>query len=290
MAGKVVQTPTAQLYDLPIIGDDFAKVGRIIDMWSDPCKPTAEIWVYGFFQAFPTLFISLVKPELIDVNIHKGSHKSRRGKKFRMRPNAIFRDSLINIPVPNWRVFRIYEWSQRIGWYFLVADATETFAINWISTAYMWTGCTTGLQPYASLDNDFVLGHTQINGEFLPMNTTAVHDMTPLTSGAEVEFPGFYRASFNMTYQPYAVPSQSSLPERTELVYTPAGGAPIGIAPGETYTSTIGMKGTSGQGAVILCESGDRFQLRTYGAEGYFRSFGTMSVSNINNDPIAPDP
>lgn len=291
MSYKVVQTPTAQLYDLPLIGDDLANIGRVIDMWADPCKPYAEIWVYGFFQAFPTLFISLVKPELIDVNIHKGSHRPRKGKRAKFRASAIFRDALIEVPVPDWRVFRIYEFGQRIGWYFLVADATENFAINWISTAYMWTGCPGGLSPYAIFTNNHTPVGVNITPNAMLIQNPLSHRMDIQPFYAQIIDPGFYRATFNMVFSPWGAPVENSMPEMTWLAFWPNGGSPQPLAPLETYTAGGSKKGASGSSAIQGCEAGDRFLIYNQGSkDGHCWADGTFEVSNINNDPIAPDP
>lgn len=138
---------SAQPYDLPIIGDAIAKTNHIIDLWSDPCAPSAEVWAYAFFQSIPTFIISVTKPELIDVDIRHKGRKPRKGKKLRFVGDVLFRDNIVTVPLPRWVPFRIFEWTQRLGWYFLIADATADLAINWMSLAYQWTGCDTAQSP-----------------------------------------------------------------------------------------------------------------------------------------------
>lgn len=147
MAPKYVTKPGPWYFDIPIIGNDFSKIGRAIDLYATPCSPTAEIWVYGFFQAIPTLVATLVKPELIDLKIAHRGRRQRKGKRMKFIGGLIFRDAVLEVPVPRWVVFRIYALGQRIGWWFLVADALEDFSINWMSMAYEWQGCTPGPVP-----------------------------------------------------------------------------------------------------------------------------------------------
>lgn len=136
-----VKTPLAQAFDIPIIGDDLSKVNHIIDLWSQPCLENAEVWAYALYHAAPTLLVSILKPELIDINIKHPGRKETKGKKMRFFPVWLTRGTIFEIPVPRWQVFRLFEFSQRIGFYFLVADATEDFVINWTSMAYQWQGC-----------------------------------------------------------------------------------------------------------------------------------------------------
>lgn len=138
---KVIKTPEVQVYDIPIIGRDIAKIGKIVDLFGSPCAPRAEVWAYAFFQAVPTFIVSLIKPEIIDINIRHRGRKNRKGRKLKIIPHLIRRDAILEIPVPRYAVFQLAEMAQRVGWYFLVMDATMDFAINWMSMAYQWTGC-----------------------------------------------------------------------------------------------------------------------------------------------------
>jgi hypothetical protein len=217
MPYQVLQTPAYGWYDLPFIGDDVTKIGRVIDLYSDPCKPSAEIWVYGMFTAIPTLFVALTKPELIDINIKHRGGKPRKGKKYRFKVGDIFRDALVEIPVPRWVVFRIYEWGQRIGWYFLVADAVEDFGINWISMAYKYAGCATPFLVYANYQNNHVIQSSSLTpaSRRFVWNLQGVSQISCTATTAQLIVDGTYRVTWTCQFSPYDVPSQSQMPFTT---------------------------------------------------------------------------
>lgn len=217
MANNISYPPGAQQYDVPLIGGDLAKIGRIIDLFAEPCKPTAEIWVYAYFQALPTLFISILKPELIDIDIPHRRGKPRKGRIGRFIAAQRFTEQLITIPVPRWVVFRIYEWGQRIGWYFLVADAFENFAINWMSTAYRYNGCQTPTQCWGVGTTT----HTLTGSGIAPWPRATFFTSN---SGVNMNFPGNlfapaltgkFRITYDMSFEPYIVPAQSEMPYAT---------------------------------------------------------------------------
>lgn len=154
MSGHFVAPPKSPFSDVPVIGPWIAKIGRIIDLWGNPCSPSPTIWVLAFFQALPTLLISPIAPSATDYLIRRvgfggGGFHSRRSKfKFdvfefeqleQQRPSA-----------PEWLVFELGKWGARALWYFAIADATIDFIINWESLAYQWAGCHAPGSPWAS--------------------------------------------------------------------------------------------------------------------------------------------
>ena len=48
-----------------------------------------------------------------------------------------------------WQHFRVFDFTERIGWYFIVVDKTTDFLVNWASMAYQFSGCTVADAPYA---------------------------------------------------------------------------------------------------------------------------------------------
>lgn len=185
MASTPIVFRKPQTFDIPIIGDQLAKINHAIDLWANPCMPNAEIWIYGLFHSVPTLAISLLKPEIIDLNIEHRGRKPRKGKKLRFIPDILFRDALVEIPVPKWHVFQVYEFSQRIGWYFLVLDATTDFVINWQTMAYQWQGCQeVNPPPYFIAEIPAASSMTGFtDGWFpLPWGFTTQHRIVPLTN------------------------------------------------------------------------------------------------------------
>jgi hypothetical protein len=290
MVTHVRKSPRAQLYDLPIIGDDLAKVGRVIDLYAAPCQPNAEIWVYGFFQALPTLFITLTKPELVDIDIKKGGHRPRKGRKARFRASAIFRDAIIQIPVPRWVVFRVYEWTQRVGWYFLVADALEDFALNWVSMAYMYNGCEVPQLAYCNRLNSHLLQGSSTTPQFrrFVWNTAAVSNVGQNSTVTRLILDGDYLVNWTCEFQPWAIPSQSQLPLTTMLVVDgqPAEVGELGHRPdGTAYAS----------GSAIVTRFGPPDPVLQVGgvwadANKVCWQDGTWTVSRTRDTALGPDP
>lgn len=284
------QTPTAQLYDLPIIGDDLANIGRVIDLYAVPCKPDAELWVYALWHAFPTLFIALTKPELIDINIHKGSHKPRKGRRVKFKADALFRDALIEIPVPQWKVFRVFEFSQRIGWWFLVADSLEDFAINWISMAYEWKGCQATQLVYSTCSQTDEAQGSSLTpaSRRLTWHVDAASNITATGTDVILLLNGDYRVTWSVTFKPWHDPSVSQMPFTTYLVIDDTV-----VEVGETYTDQDNNQVASGS-AVIHHFGPPNTVLQIHGAwqdaEKFCYSDGHWSVDLITNNELGPDP
>lgn len=155
------------VYDLPVIGPWTAKTGHVIDILSTPCAITPTVMIKAAWHATPRLLIALTKPDRYDLVTKRwgGGHKRRSKRRFKVI------DELVSeIPVPKNKIsaaiFNLGNWAQRIGWYMLVVDATETFAIEWTSAAYQWSGCQTPGAPYCNMN---IVGH----GPMLPYEAGA---------------------------------------------------------------------------------------------------------------------
>lgn len=290
MVAKHVLTPTGQLFDLPIIGDDFAKIGRIIDLYAVPCSPDGIIAVYGFFQAIPTLFVTLAKPELIDINIKHRDGKPRKGKKYRFTAQDVFRDALIEVPVPRWVIFRVYEWAQRVGWYFLVADALEDFAINWMSLAYKYNGCEGDFPPYATFNNVNVLQPAAVGA--WPMNwfVTGANKIHLAPPQVRIQYPGNYDVSWRVTTSPWT-PNETSIPYNFALFVTDSQSTRA-ISQGETGTDPLTGHGqNSGHVRIFATEGNEIFDLRSLSTkDGYYFSTGILDVTFTDFAALSPDP
>lgn len=220
MAVSIMTTPSYQHYDIPLIGGQATKIGRIIDLWTAPCNVTPQINAFAFFQAIPTLLWSAVKPEIIDTNI-VDSHRHRKKKpRPRFDVHDIWRDNLIDIPLPRWAIFRAAEFLDRVGWYFLIADATEDFIINWVSTAYLYVGCRLPYDAYAYRTTSGSLFFINNNGMTIfslwggseVKNANITNQWCQLLVGEEC------RGTVNLVTRPWVVPSQAGRVDSIELV------------------------------------------------------------------------
>lgn len=290
MPWNVLTTKQPQVFDIPIIGDDFAKIGRAIDLYAVPCFPSAEIWVYGFFQAIPTMFLTILKPELIDISIRHRHGRPRKGRRYRFIAQAIFRDALIEIPVPRWVVFRIFEWGQRVAWYLLVADATETFAINWMSLAYKYSGCTAILNAYSHNAASSTLQGSGGSGNAL-LTWPISNGQLNFNFSAGNPIPavnGVYRATYTVKFTPYHIPAQSQLPNSLTIV----------VGNQQFYKATAYESGfnerTATMGGLVDVLSAPRPRFAVQGAwsnpNKFCRSTGTFNVDRIGAEDLEPDP
>lgn len=142
---------------IPIVGDDIYQVGQVVDIIATPCSPEPVIMVQAFFAYTPQLLWSILKPDTEDLllNRFKVRHKRNRVKNFRL--SAL--DVSIN-PKPGNElaaVFKSIKFKERIGWYFLVADATTDFLVNWTSMVYEWSGCPVSGAPGATISTSVPL-------------------------------------------------------------------------------------------------------------------------------------
>ena len=290
MGYKIAKTPAQQFYEIPLVGDDLQKIGHIIEVYNSPCSPDAEIWVYGLFTAVPTLYASLTKPENIDINIKHGHGKPRKGKVGRFLSEFVFRDALIEIPVPRWVVFRVWEMGQRIGWYFLVADVSEDFFINWMSAAYTMQGCKLPFLHYArykTLPDNVVQG---VAGQHSGVGMTLVEasglDVQPNTFkiSSEGHFRVTWQVAFDFDYivGPQALPDQIFLFDHSTQLPVDGGAVTqgdLGKAQ-QSWSAFIENSATSGP-----------FSLQAgFSQSGFCHIAGVMSVDETLDSQLGPDP
>lgn len=278
--------------DIPIIGGHYAKIGKIIDLYATPCQPTGIIWVQAFFTGIPTLFISLVKPEFIDISARHSRRRNKPGRKFRFRAADIFRDAIVEIPVPRWVPFVIYEWTQRIGWYFLVADATEDFAINWMTTAYLWEGCRTPQDAYCYAEGGPTLAHIPASGivNYSTWQTKAVHNVNQTGVWHQPITGTDYHCATQVSASPHPVFKPPGSLGGIELINFDTG---LPLASGTAGDSYDGRREASASKAVLKRSGFPRIAVRMTGTTGYIllhperNFFSTIvgAVQGINPDP-----
>lgn len=290
MVYKVSHLPKPFLQTLPFIGDDIAKIGQIIDIYATPCSPTPTIWVLAFFTAIPTAAYSLLKPQLIDINIKHRRGKPRKGKKFKFTAGMLVRDAIIEIPVPRWVPFTVYEFAQRIGWYFLVADTAEDFTINWMSTAYKWNGCQADFLEYIYWKGEHLLTGTAgtPTPRILPSTLQAVSRIEAAPGHFGLIIPGTYRCTWTVTFEPYEVPAQNLQPYTTYIQNLTDGQV---VEIGEVSNADPDHATASGS-VIITLESG-RADFAIVGAwtgSGFCYCDLQIAVDRLDKNALSPDP
>lgn len=148
---------------IPVVGHDIYQVGQIYQILSQPCDIDPIIAVQGFFTYLPTLIWQLVEPDPVDFYLERGGrrHKRKRYKKGKLSPADWYQ-----VPEKgglSWAVFRAGQVAQRAGWYFLVADATTDFVLNWVSLTYSFSGCSNPFATYAIAYDGYPLPIEPVN-------------------------------------------------------------------------------------------------------------------------------
>jgi hypothetical protein len=134
---------------IPVIGNSVYNVGQVYRTVSIPCSPDPVVMVQATFAYAPTMIWALIKPEPLELAYERAGRRHRRVR--RRRFNAV---DFIQLEAPRagtagWYMFRVAQFGERVGWYLLVADATTTFAVNWTSMVWEWSGCQTPATGYA---------------------------------------------------------------------------------------------------------------------------------------------
>jgi hypothetical protein len=288
---RIVKTPQPGAYDIPFIGEHLAKIGHAVDIWNTPCTPTVEIWVYALWQAIPTAYISLVKPDDWGFEIIHHGGRAGKGKHWVFKVLNPFPENYINVRVPAWRVFKLNALINRVQYFSLVADIIEQGAINWMTLAYKSEGCTTENLEYLNASQ-----HHQLNGSssgpgqtVLVWGTDAESRISWDSQQCIIRFPGKYRIGWSIYFTPYEVPGLGEVPIGT---YVFVDGQPYDV--GEMAYGEDGTKFTSGS-FMIDHDGGSpnpKITIVAHWADGtgYCWGEGTFTVYNTGNNDLEPDP
>lgn len=139
--------------DIPLVGGTIYHAGRLLDIWATPCSPSLVIGVEAFFAYAPTLIWGIFAPGKRDAITDGigGFHRIKRNGRFKVKEinqKPILQNA--GITKVEWTFL---EWTGRIGWYLIIADATVDFLINWTSMMYVLSGCDVPGTGYAQLYN-----------------------------------------------------------------------------------------------------------------------------------------
>lgn len=128
------------------------KVTRIRQLWVQPCNVNPFIWVAGYFAASPVILFNILSPDCLDYTADRVRRGHRRRRK--MKWSITDHSDPINLKgdAAGWFAFKGLQLAQRVGWYFLIADATLDWVIHGTSFAYQWSGCEDPNAPRATLE------------------------------------------------------------------------------------------------------------------------------------------
>lgn len=133
---------------IPFVGDQIYQVGQVYQIISSACTPDPIISVLAAFHYLPTLAWSLYKPIPFDSFTEVMGRRHKRRRRLKFLPSDILAKPTAKPGTVAWHHFRVGALAERIGWYFIVLDATTDFAVNWASMAYQWSGCQVEGTPY----------------------------------------------------------------------------------------------------------------------------------------------
>lgn len=144
---------------LPFIGGTIYKIGQVYDLINTPCTVDPWLWVYGFWHEVPYIFAMLLLPDPVDTVQERFGRPHHRKRRYRGKVAAWKPADISPGKGLGWAAWRMTEWIDRVGWYLLIADTSVTFALNWTSLVYEWSGCRVPNKPYliASSEAPFVI-------------------------------------------------------------------------------------------------------------------------------------
>lgn len=169
---------TNPLKEVPAIGpfhNWLKKIGHVQSIINQPCSPTFDMWVLGFWSATPYALWSLFKPDPMDATYERFGRGHKKRRRYRFDASHLIQASE---PIPKgmgWAVFKgATDVAQRIGWYMMIADVAINHAVRWSSLAMAYAGCPDPDAPMA-------IAHTAdtiYEGEDL--GTIVLEDWSPL--------------------------------------------------------------------------------------------------------------
>lgn len=189
------------VYDIPQIGPWVGRVGHVVDIWSNPCSATPEVWVYATWSNAPRLLLALFKPDRMDLVTQRwgGKHKGKPKRKFK-----IIEELNMKQPLPKgagWAIGQIAgDLAQKVGWYMLVADATTDFAVHWSSTVYTLEGCRQPGTPYTDATQEDIILGPYASGRYLFDFWHVNHSVVFSQDAARIAIPHGYIWSANCSF------------------------------------------------------------------------------------------
>lgn len=135
-------------YRVPVFGQWARRIGQVEQILATPCTDDPLLWIEGFFFNVPKLLWSFVSPDLNDSYFNRAGRKHGGKRGFTFNMEGFIEGEATDVELPGWGkfLFRLGALAQRVGFWFMVVDATSDFLLNWVSTVYQWAGCkaTTG--------------------------------------------------------------------------------------------------------------------------------------------------
>lgn len=210
---------------IPLIGQNFARIGQVYQILAQPCQPEPSLWVQAFWTGVPKAIWSIVKPDPTDYLTERfGSvHSRKRKRRFNI-------DDIMETKFPvgkgwGWAAWQGTRLLERVGWYLLIADVTTEFLVNWTSTAYLWAGCRVPGAKYSQADADFRGDLPRLPGPTIYnlWSVKAVNGVSATSSAITPPTGSTYSIQFQLTAAPPVGPYPTALPSNVRLIDTSDG-------------------------------------------------------------------
>lgn len=280
--------------NIPLIGHQIARVGRVLQITAHPCDVDPLIAVEAFFYSAPIMIGTLFKPAYLnDQEEHFQSREiGRKGRHGRRRINVEeeFPGVGPGAKRVGWWLFKISSLAQRIGWYFAVLDAGTQLAVNWTSLAYTWSGC-----PDVTAGN----GKSLLN-----VNTGAptwAGKYVDLWSNIYAKFPVWGNTAYLGTLEDGPATFMGSVQLADPIIPTPRAQNVtmrfVNVLSGEGspphtlhYTDPPGTAATHVHRDLGFLANRQQWALEILAADGYFGLTGDMRLYQSKLDGVGPDP
>lgn len=280
--------------NIPFIGHNFARIGRVMDIVAQPCDVDPIVAVEAFVYSGLLMSATLFKPQYLNDQEEHFQHREilrpRRHGKRRINVDEELPGLGPGLKRVGWWIIHIGELAQRVGWYFLIIDAGTQMAVNWTSLAYLWTGCTDPTSGNAKSNLNWTAGSPIFAGGYVdqwqPFYATYPCWSSTAWVGTLADGPTIFTGE--VSYQPSEVPGKqaTSVVVQFENILTGETSPPHELKPtdppyrGATWASKrLGFTANRQQwGCKILS------------ADGYFGLKGEMRLRQSNLEGIGPDP
>lgn len=280
--------------EIPLIGHQIARVGRVINIMAMPCDTDPVIGVYAFAYGALIGLGTLFKPAYLndqEENFQRlpGERPGRHGRR-RFHADKEFPGVGPGARKLGWWLFYLGSWGQKLGWYFMIVDVGTALAVNWTSLAYTWSGCTDPTSPRAKATlnyADFVWAGSPYDLALMSAQysiapcfaniggvgcTESRQGGTAMSAGL-IEYVGAGTRATKVILQFYDAMSSNAAPPQT-LHWPPL--------PGESYTHVHRDWHLFGPGSY--------WKLRVLEANGGFGVRADMRINQSKLTGLGPDP
>lgn len=140
---------------IPFVGGTVYKIGQVYDIVNTPCSADPWLWVYGFWHEVPMIFFMLYLPTPVDMVTERFGSPHHRKRRLKGKVMDAWEADIKPGKGLGWAAWKGIRFTEKVGWYLLIADTAATFALNWTSQVYQWAGCNDPNHPFCAFRQDY---------------------------------------------------------------------------------------------------------------------------------------